>query len=66
MAQDLITFWQKGANEAWLTAQALVRSKRYLHALFFCHLTLEKELKSKYVARHDEPAHHPFMTWCGY
>lgn len=46
---DLIRFWEEGSKEAWQTVQALLSSKRYLHALFFCHLTLEKLLKAIYV-----------------
>lgn len=52
---DLIRFWEEGSGEAWQTVQALLRSKRYLHALFFCHLTLEKLLKAMYVLRRKQP-----------
>lgn len=46
-------FWSNGAEEAWKTVQALMQSQRYLHALFFCHLALEKQLKAKFAERHD-------------
>ena len=51
--KDLVRFWQEGSEEAWKTVQALMQSQRYLHALFFCHLTLEKLLKAKYAEKHD-------------
>ena len=50
---DLVRFWNDGSEEAWKTVQALLQSRRYLHALFFCHLTLEKLLKARYAARHN-------------
>lgn len=53
--QDLVQFWQTGSDEAWQTVQALVQTKRYLHALFFCHLTLEKLLKARYVESNQKP-----------
>jgi HEPN domain-containing protein len=62
--KDLVQFWQEGADEAWKTVQALMTSKRYLHALFFCHLALEKMLKAKYAATQKKippPTHH--LTW---
>ena len=40
----------------WKTAQGLMKLGRYHHALFFCHLTLEKLLKGKIVERLDVPA----------
>jgi len=52
---DLVSFWEDGAKEAWKTVQALLVSKRNLHALFFCHLTLEKILKAKYAKVLDAP-----------
>jgi len=55
-AENLVDFWIEGVNEAWKTAGALVASERYLHALFFCHLTLEKSLKARYVEINKEPS----------
>ncbi len=52
---DLVQFWSDGSDEAWKTVQALMESKRYLHALFFCHLALEKLLKAKYAEKRDAP-----------
>lgn len=52
---DLVKFWQEGAREAWKTVEALVASGRQVHALFFCHLTVEKALKAKFVSVRREP-----------
>lgn len=54
--QDLGKFWREGSADAWQTAQALVNAGRFLHALFFCHLTLEKLLKARYIEHHQQPA----------
>ncbi|MEK7175333.1 MAG: HEPN domain-containing protein [Patescibacteria group bacterium] len=45
LQEELIKFWFTSAQEDWKTAQSLMKSERYMHALFFCHLTLEKILK---------------------
>ncbi len=55
-SQDLRMFWRHGADEAWKTVEALVEKERFAHALFFCHLTLEKLLKARYVERNGKPA----------
>lgn len=54
--ENLVIYWQEGAREAWKTAEALMVSKRYVHTLFFCHLTLEKALKSRYVEVNKAPS----------
>ncbi|MBI2008462.1 HEPN domain-containing protein [Candidatus Amesbacteria bacterium] len=51
--------WLKGAEDAWLTAQSLVESKRFHHALFFAQLYLEKLLKALTYYLKDE---HPLFT----
>lgn len=50
----MIGHWFEGADEAWETAKTLMAGKRYLHALFFCHLTLEKTLKGRFIAVQGE------------
>ena len=37
-----IDYWTKGADDDLLTAELLIREKRILHGLFFCHLVIEK------------------------
>jgi HEPN domain-containing protein len=46
--------WRAGAQDALDTAQKLYESKKFHHALFFCHLAVEKALKAKYIAVHNE------------
>lgn len=45
--------WAEGAWDALDTAQKLFESKKFHHALFFCHLAVEKALKSRYIVVHD-------------
>lgn len=53
---DIADFWQKTAQDDWETAEALVSAQKYHHALFFCHLALEKILKGLvYAKTHDHP-----------
>jgi len=47
--QKQIDYWVKGAEEDLITADLLLKKKRYLHGMFFCHLTIEKVLKAHYV-----------------
>lgn len=44
-----IEYWAKGAEEDLLTAELLIREKRILHGLFFCHLVIEKAVKAHVV-----------------
>lgn len=57
--QKQINFWKDSAEEDWLTAQSLLKSRRYAACLFFCHLMLEKLLKGLVVARTGQAA--PFL-----
>lgn len=47
--QKQIDYWINGAEEDVLTADLLIREKRVLHGLFFCHLVIEKAIKAHYV-----------------
>jgi HEPN domain-containing protein len=42
-------YWLKNSEEKWKTAQSLIKAKRFSDALFFCHLTLELDLKALVV-----------------
>lgn len=53
-AQEASQQWAEGANDALDSAQALYRAKKYHHALFFCHLALEKALKARYIRDNSE------------
>lgn len=51
-----IDYWTKGAEDDLLTAEVLIREKRILHGLFFCHLVIEKSLKAHVVKTTKEVA----------
>ncbi|MGD2090993.1 MAG: HEPN domain-containing protein [Candidatus Aminicenantes bacterium] len=44
-----IEFWVEGAEAALDTARILIKKKKHLHGLFFCHLTIEKIIKAHVV-----------------
>ena len=48
--QDVISYWQVGSDDAFDTATTLLKTNKYHHALFFCHLALEKQLKARIVS----------------
>lgn len=49
-----IAYWIKGAEEDILIADLLIREKRVLHGLFFCHLVIEKAIKAHVVKTTEE------------
>lgn len=51
-----IEYWTKGADDDLLTAELLIREKRILHGLFFCHLVIEKAIKAHVVETSGEVA----------
>ncbi len=51
-----IVYWTKGADDDLLTAELLLRQKRILHGLFFCHLVIEKALKAHVVKKFEDVA----------
>lgn len=51
-----IEYWAKGAEDDLLTAELLIREKRILHGLFFCHLVIEKAVKAHLVKTSGEIA----------
>ncbi|MDR3184978.1 MAG: HEPN domain-containing protein [Prevotellaceae bacterium] len=48
-----IDYWINSAEEDWLSVDALLDRKRYLHCLFWAHLTLEKLAKALWVKHHE-------------
>jgi HEPN domain-containing protein len=44
-----IEYWQNGATDDLETASILVDNKKYIHGLFFCHLSIEKIIKAHVV-----------------
>lgn len=52
--------WRRDSSEALSAAKDLFATKHYHHALFFCHLSLEKILKAYYLVqknRYPPPIH---------
>ena len=49
-----IDYWIKGAEDDLMTANLLIREKRILHGLFFCHLVIEKGIKAHVVKTTEE------------
>lgn len=54
--EKTLAYFQESSDKDWKMAQKLFRSKDYAYSLFFCHLTLEKLLKSFIVAKTDKAA----------
>ena len=46
--QDRINYWRESAEYDLLTAESMLREKRYLYVAFCCHLAAEKITKSYY------------------
>ena len=47
--QEVIKYWFTISKQDFETAELLSRNKKYHHALFFCHLSIEKMLKALIV-----------------
>lgn len=45
-AETVITYWREGATTDFESAACLQKGRKYIQALFFCHLALEKILKA--------------------
>lgn len=45
--------WFKQADYDMKSAEVLFENKRYIHAIFMCHLAIEKALKGLYLMRVD-------------
>ncbi|HLD71116.1 MAG TPA: HEPN domain-containing protein [Candidatus Peribacteraceae bacterium] len=57
---DVIAHWRKGAKDALEMAQLACDAGKYDHALFNCHLAVEKALKVQYMTelRQEAPYTH--------
>jgi HEPN domain-containing protein len=51
--QELIKYWFNSSAQDWKIVQVLFKSKKYMYALFFCHLSLEKYFKG-IIVRNSE------------
>jgi HEPN domain-containing protein len=63
--EQYIDYWINSAEEDWLSVEALLDRKRYLHCLFWAHLTMEKLAKAIWVKSHTEnsPPKIHNITW---
>ena len=52
--KEHIDFWFHSALRDWEVVNDLVASGRYMYALFFAHLVVEKLLKAHWVKKHIE------------
>ena len=44
--QEVVKYWRTASKEDFDSAEILFQNKKYHHALFFCHLSIEKMLKA--------------------
>ena len=58
--KGLINYWLQSGKEDQDTMEHLLKGKRFVHALFFGHLYLEKLCKAVWVSNHKED--HPPRT----
>jgi AbiV family abortive infection protein len=47
--KEVIKYWLTASKEDFDSAEILFENKKYHHALFFCHLSIEKMLKAVIV-----------------
>jgi HEPN domain-containing protein len=47
--KEIIAHWITMAGRDWASVQALFKARQYIHALFFCHLVIEKLLKAQWT-----------------
>ena len=63
--EQYIDYWIDTAAEDWITVEAMLEAKRYLHGLFWAHLVLEKLAKAHWVKTHEDniPPKVHNITW---
>ena len=52
--KQVVTHWKKGAQDSLDVARMCFDAGKYEHALFNAHLSVEKALKARYIAEHDD------------
>ena len=64
---DIIEHWQQGAHDALEMAQLAVQAGKFDHALFNCHLAIEKALKVLHMKQKqaDAPWTHDLVYLSG-
>jgi HEPN domain-containing protein len=53
---DIIKYWIESAKESLETSGTLINNSRFVHAMFFLHLAVEKMLKGYYIYSCKEDA----------
>jgi HEPN domain-containing protein len=56
--EDHIKYWIESAQSDWESVDLLFKGNKFIQALFFCHLTLEKISKALFV-KHSEEIYPP-------
>ncbi len=51
--EEHIKYWKDTSSRDWRAAQNLLKSKDYVHSLFWTHLVLEKLLKALWIKTHN-------------
>ncbi len=49
--REIIKYWSATSKQDFESAEILFENKKYSHALFFCHLSIEKILKALIVRK---------------
>lgn len=49
--QDIVKYWRTSAQKDFDATKVLLKSGNYSHALFFCHLCIEKIIKAVIVKK---------------
>ncbi len=52
--QEHIDFWIEQAKDDWIVVEILFKGKKYLQALFFAHLVIEKVCKGLWIKHNKE------------
>ncbi|MDR0230705.1 MAG: HEPN domain-containing protein [Dysgonamonadaceae bacterium] len=52
--QEHIDYWVNTAQYDWSGAEETFDAKRYVHSLFWAHLTLEKLAKAHWIRTHED------------
>jgi HEPN domain-containing protein len=63
--KEHIKYWENTSNEDYEVFNLLLNSKKYLHAFFFAHLTIEKLIKAHWVKNNNNsvpPKIHNLIT----
>lgn len=51
---EIVNHWIQTAERDWRSVSLLYQGKQFVHALFFCHLVIEKILKACWVKDNEE------------